>query len=371
MIIYFIYLGTFCLCSFFDFKSDKYLRQFSILSIFFFSIIFIGLRFHTGSDWYGYIRYYNSVDWQNNQYGIGFQILNIFCKRFFDDYYAVQFFASLFFIYSVFHFYLKNAKYPILGIIISISLYFNDIYMSQVRQSIAIGIILLFSDFIFQKKFLLFLFGIILGLSFHITAIIALPIYFFRIRTPKTIKVCGVLFGFLCILKKSIPISLLVLGAKLLPGSYGDLIIKYVTNPMFLHGSTGRSYFFAKLLLGLLVILFINPKTEKDQVYLNCLVLSCVLSSFSLSFSLFRRIEFYFGFFTILAYLKILDLKLFKEKNIRILMFLLLMTFFIIPYIKNRLAKPTPMNDAPKRYKPYYNYLNYPDGAQYRKDWCE
>ena len=371
MIIYFVYLGTFCLCSFFDFKSDKYLRQFCIFSMFFFSIIFIGLRFHTGSDWYGYIRYYNSVDWDNNKYGIGYQILNIFCKSLFDDYYAVQFFASLFFIYSVFHFYLKNTHYPILGIIISISLYFNDIYMSQVRQSIAIGIILLFSDFIFQRKFLPFLFGVILGISFHITAIIALPIYFFRIKTPKTMKICGVIFGLLCILKKSIPISLLILGAKFLPGIYGNLVIKYITNPMFLHGSTGGSYFFAKLLLGLLIILFLNPNTEEDQVYLNCLVFSSILSSFSLAFSLFRRIEFYFGFFTIIAYLKVLNLNFFKEKYFKMLAFLLLMFFFIIPYTKNRLAKPTPMNDAPKRYVPYYNYLNYPNGAQYRKDWCE
>ena len=371
MIIYFIYLGTFCLISFFDFKSDKYVRLFSILTIFFFSIIFIGFRFHTGSDWYGYVNYFNRVDWHNDEYGVGFQLLNILCKQCFNDYYAVQFFASCFFIYSVFHFYFHNTNYPILGILISISLYFNDLYMSQVRQSIAIGIILLFSDFIFQKKFLLFLIGVIIGISFHITAILALPIYFFRIRTPKSLKVCGILFGFLCVIKKNIPISLLALGAKFLPGSYGELVIKYITNPMFLHGSTGRSYFFAKLLLGFIIVMFINPQSEKEQVFVNCLVMTCILNTFTLSFSLFRRLEFYFGFFTVVAYLKIIDLKLIKDKNIKIIVYFLIMTFFIIPYIKNRLEKPTPMNDAPKRYIPYYNYWHYPDGAQYRKDWCE
>ena len=211
MTIYFVYLGVFCLISFLDFKSDKCLRQFSIFCLFFFSIIFIGLRFHTGSDWYGYIKYYNAVDWHNNQYGLGYQILNLFCKNIFNDYYAVQFFSSLFFIYAVFHFYLTNMKYSILGIIISISMYFNDLYMSQVRQSIAIGIILLFSDYIYQRKFLHFLCGILLAMSFHITAILALPIYFFTIKTSKVMKIGGVLFGILCLLKRSLPILFLTL----------------------------------------------------------------------------------------------------------------------------------------------------------------
>ena len=84
-----------------------------------------------------------------------------------------------------------------------------------------------------------------------------------------------------------------------------------------------------------------------------------------------RRLEFYFGFFSIIAYLKVLDLKLIKERNIKVLAYLLLMTFFIIPYVKNRLEKVSPTNDAPKRYNPYYNYLNYPEEAKYRKDWNE
>lgn len=111
MIIYLLFFSQF----FFDFSSNKkYVVLFKkIVEIYacLLLICFCGLRYYTGADWYGYIHYYNEVDWSNNEYEIGYKLLNILCKTIFDNYYSVQFITSAFFIFSVFKFLKKYSNY--------------------------------------------------------------------------------------------------------------------------------------------------------------------------------------------------------------------------------------------------------------------
>lgn len=365
--VYMLYFAIFFIASFFDFKSDKCLRQYIVLLLFIYSIIFIGLRFHTGSDWFLYTKYYNVVDWENQKYGFGFKSLNILCKKIFNDYYAMQFLSSMFFIYSAFHFFTKNTRYPIAAFIISICLYFGDLYMSQIRQSLAIGIILLGSDYIFEKKLKQYLCVILCASLFHITALLAFPLYFLRMKLNKHIRVLVILFALLCIVKKAIPMQILNLIANFFPGQIGKLAIKYLSNPLFSHGSELSSglYFYARFLLALFIVLFYKPKYAKDYIFINCLTLSCFIISFSLTISVVRRVEYYYAFFAILGYFKLLDIDIIKNKHFFILYYMLFIVFFFFPFAKYRKGSEN------SRYIPYYNYLNYPSEAEYRKDWYE
>lgn len=116
------------------------------------TIFFCGLRFYTGADWSGYIEYFETASWENDLYEPGYKLLNVLCKIIFQNYYFVQFLASVFYVVSVFYFCRKNTKHYFTAIMLSILFSFEGLLMSQVRQSIAISILLLGSNYLFYYK---------------------------------------------------------------------------------------------------------------------------------------------------------------------------------------------------------------------------
>ena len=100
--IYVGFLLIFALASFFDTSREEIsLKSVSLLILFLITVFFIGLRYYTGADWSGYINYFNTVSWDNNTYEFGYKLLNLFVKNTVNDYFFVQFLATLFFSFSV------------------------------------------------------------------------------------------------------------------------------------------------------------------------------------------------------------------------------------------------------------------------------
>ena len=374
--IYIVFLSLFFFASFLDFGRDLTFRKLSVFYLFIFACFFIGFRFHTGNDWSGYIRYFNTVTFSNAKYGLGFKLLNISCKYLFSDYYSVQFISTLFFLFVTFHFFHKYSNYPMLGIFIFISFYFVDLYMAQLRQSIAIGILVLGIDFVIKNKPWFFLLTVIIASLFHITAVFAVLIYFTRFKYPSFVNIFFIIFSLVNIFSRSITLKIMMLGAKVISGKIGDLIIYYITNPMFLHGQkTGSGvYFFLKLIFAFFIIVCIKPKTIMDNCEKNSLTISCFITSLAFSFSILRRLEYYFGFLSVLCYLKFFDFKFVRSKKVFIIFYMIFALFFFLPFYKQRTTNVYDSRSGEmtqERWLPYYNYLNYPIKAIYRKDWNE
>jgi hypothetical protein len=142
-------------------------------------ILFIGLRYKTGRDWGNYIRLFESI-LQNKDSTVepGYIWLNKIIYYTFGNYFVVQFIASFVTIYAYYNFIKGHARFPIFALCLFIIFFFFDILMSQVRQSMAVGIILLGIESIFERKFTKYLFYILAASMFHISAICAIPIYF-------------------------------------------------------------------------------------------------------------------------------------------------------------------------------------------------
>jgi hypothetical protein len=141
-------------------------------------VLFVGLRYHTGGDWYLYNKIFNyslSPNPEHTEYG--YLLLNKFFKLTFNNYYILQFAVTLFIGISFYKFYKKHSQYPIVSFSLMVWIFFYTILMSQVRQSIAIAIILYSTQYIFDRKLWHFLCMIIVACFFHVSAVAAIPLY--------------------------------------------------------------------------------------------------------------------------------------------------------------------------------------------------
>ena len=182
-----IYLIPFLLATFF---SVLYYLNLLKLSNFFYAIalfllsIFSGIRFEVGPyDWLGYQQFFNKLNLNNNifelytkenqQFEVGYYLLNYLVKYFDGDYRLIFISSSLFLSYTLYKF-TKNFsinRFYILTIYIGYGYYVLN--FAQVRQSIAIGFFILGCNFyLFHRGKILPLLIASIGLLFQYSSII-------------------------------------------------------------------------------------------------------------------------------------------------------------------------------------------------------
>lgn len=376
--IYILFLLLFAICAIFDYSNQK---TFSIIIkeyLIFILIIFVGLRFNTGSDWAGYINYFDSVDIDTEKYETGFKILNIFIKSFFNNYYLLQLVASTFFIIAFCKFFYNfNKKYYFLSIYLAITLYFSGLFMAQVRQSIAVGILLIGSKYILERKPIRYFVSVFIASLFHSSAIMALFVYFIRCRVPKIINFLIILISLFLTRMPGVTISLLEKFVIFLPKNLQEFVIIYLNSQRFnMAGETASGlYFYSKILFALFILIFYQPKSIIDICSLNGLCVSVFITSLALGFSMVGRLEPYVGFFSIIGYTRFFEINdLKRNKSFYFICFLLFLIYFFIPFARERTSRARSKitgRIGNYSYLPYYNYLNYPAEAENRKDWME
>ena len=370
--IYRCFLFIFIVASFLDINKKrtaiKAVMAFYILSI---VICFIGLRYYTGSDWSAYIKYFDNVDWFDKTYGFGYKALNIFSRSVVNDYYFFQFWATAIFCISIYRFYKKNSNYVFLSLLLVIAFYLDNLFMAQVRQSLAIAILLLGSNYFIENKWVKYVACVFIATLFHLSAIFALFCILLKVHFPKFLQILLVLFNFIFICFPNIVIQFFLLLSNFTKGVYHDLIITYL-NSLELGirtVSTPGLYFYAKRFLALFIILFYKPRSRFDTITVNALIFSILINSMSRSFIVIGRLEYYIGFYAIIGWTHLLDIKFIKKnKNVFLMVFFTFILFFSYPFCKGYTHQV--LSGRSDGYLPYWNVFVHPDGA-HRKDWCE
>lgn len=375
--IYIFFLLLFVAASFLDISRRQVaIKKVTALYLMIIAVCFIGLRYYTGADWSGYIRYFNKVDWSDRTYGFGYKVLNILSRSIIDDYYFCQFIATCIFCLSIYRFYKKTSEYFFLSLFLAVVLYFSSLFMAQVRQSLAIAVLLFGSNYLIDGKRIKYAVCVLVAALFHMTAVFALVCLLLRLRIPKFLQIMGILLGFVLIRFPNLTIQFLLLLSNFVTGAYHDLIIGYLNSQKFGRGAELNSglFFYAKQLLALLIIMFYKPRNNLDTIALNALILSCFIHNAAISFLMFDRLEPYVGFYAIIGWTRLLDIRLVKEnKNIFFMVLIVFITFFAFSFYRNRtnhsVSKVTG-RDLQYGYVPYYNVFFHPEGAK-RKDWNE
>lgn len=218
---------------------------------------------------------------------------------------------------------IKSSPYPWLSIYLYLGLYLFYQSLNGTRQYIAVAIMFYFSKYIFEKKLLRFLFGIVLAMGFHQTAIVFVPLYLINyVNQNRYVKIAiyGLFIG-------------LLLNFNLLLSFFISLFPSYeVYQESLSVGSGGiRDIVIALSILSIgkfVNTYFKNSKSSRDLETFMYIYLFTSIMSYLSSGNLVQRIGWYFSIFAIL-YIpsKIKDIS--NESIRNIVLFVLVFLIFI------------------------------------------
>ncbi len=335
-------------------------------------VLFVGLRYNTGADWNLYKQIFNGT-LSNTEYG--YLLLNKTFNTIFGNYYVLQFSATLFFVFSVCRLYKKEAPYPIAALTLLMCFMLFNILMAQIRQSISIGIIVLFSNYIFERKPIRFLLVIFVASFFHTSAITAIPLYFLYKNYGKALPVVLILVANIFYFYPESLKTIVLQIAPILPEDFSTKAVLYMESlfAQKVQFNTGLFYL-SQLAIILLIVLFVKTNNNKTAFFVNSLAMFAIIKAFSSSVYILGRLESYYLVYGVVAFTYIWDLKI---KQIQLssskLVFatILLLFFCVLPVRDITSTKISNLTNRPVNYglSPYYNCISHPPKATLRKDW--
>lgn len=338
--------------------------------------LFVGLRYHTGADWSGYIKIFNkSLSANSNYMGYepGYIVLNKLFKVIFNNYYVLQFACSLFFIFAVSRFYRKETNFPITALLILVCLLLFEIFMAQVRQSIAVAIIILGANYIFDRKILHFLCIVFIASLFHISAIVAIPLYFLYRNWGKIVPIIiivatNIIFFFPKIIKYVVLWIVPILPTRLATISEDYFNTSFAEQVEFSSGL----FYIGQTILIILVVSFVKIKDNKMAFFVNASTVFAAIKALSNGVFILTRLQPFYLVFAVVAFTFLIDLDVKKITQSRLIFAVLITLFFLIMPVKGIYStKILPLTNRPANYPfvPYYNCISHPQEATLRKDW--
>lgn len=373
LFVLFLFIGS--LLEVMGYREDqmKYVRWF-ILG---FLLVFVGLRFNTGADWNNYKLAFESISEgiKSTGWESGFIVLMKVIFYLFGNYYVLQFLVTSLLLYSLNKFYTNNTNYPILSMTLFVLIFFTSILMAQLRQSIAMSVILIGAKYVFERNFLKYLIIVVLACLFHVSAIVALPIYFLNRKISTTISVLLILTVQVFYFFPSVILNMVETIVVIFPSRFQRLFEVYVGTSYADKVEFSSGVYYIATLLFLIVVLFLTKKSTDKSIYFhNTLIILIILYSLSKAFLILERFQSYYYVFAIVCVVNMLDLKIssIKLNATKIISFAIIYSFFLFPLIKDLTNTNVGTRTGRKfnyAYVPYYNVLNYPPEATKRLDW--
>lgn len=296
-------------------------RKLEILGLFIFSII-LGLRYNFGVDYSGYYLNYNNINiLDNEKYKFSepaFYYLNTLFGNF--SFNLMLFFIAL---VTLFLFYSRIKNDRDRTLIVFIFLLYSGSYLLQIvalRQGIAAMIFFYSIEYINQRNFKKYFFGILIAALFHNSAIFLLFIYFLKNITRKTLYII-LLLG-LILSNYYILNPILLLLKKI---SFMAIYINYLqyTKPIF---GTGLGFIFT-ILFTILFIYFYNRIRDERKIYYLIFLFSFFISILNTAGMPVLRFKMYFAFFAMIAIPELINS--FTQRENRIILKVFTVLFLI------------------------------------------
>jgi len=290
-------------------KNNKYYIYF----VSFMLAVILGLRgISIGIDT---IAYYNSFNKIKNlslfqaldvKVEPGYRLFEFIVGRVFGNYQYLLIIAAILYITVISYHIYKYSSNPMFSYLLFILFGFYTFALSTTRQIIAIGFVMIAFKYIKEKKIFKYMFFVILAFSFHMTAIIFLPCYWFNMfkLSKKTI----ILF---------ISIALVVIGLK------DDIRIFLINNskneymPMETGGNKMYLFMLASVALGIVFRKQLIRNNDSNKYLFYMMVVSAILMPVTQFNPAVMRLYFYFFIFMIIYIPNLLIV--IKDKAIRLI----------------------------------------------------
>ncbi|WP_297599208.1 EpsG family protein [uncultured Cetobacterium sp.] len=233
----------------------------------FFLIVFLGTRGFLGWDWY---FYYPSFLNGTYVYEKGYMFFTIFISRIWKNYIFYQFITGSIDLLVFYFVFKRYCKYPILTFAIFFSIQGLQMEVELLRNMKAIVLFLLSLKYIEERKILPFLLLNVLGATFHLSALIYLPMYYIlNINYNKKIILSIFILGsFYYIFDLKIFIILLENLGNVSNGAFRDRVLNY-KSVLPIETFRGLNMFYLERLI-LFAVAYFNEKNIilKNSAYI-------------------------------------------------------------------------------------------------------
>lgn len=285
-------------------------------------ILFFGLRGYIGYDWYSYKPNFDKIvtigellkgntQVLHSGYELGFQIYTSFIKTLTNNYFIYNFInVSVDFI--ILYFVIKRfSKYPILSLLLFFGIYGVALEIDMIRNAKSIMLFLLSIKYIDERKILNFGVLNILGILFHYSSILYLPMYFIlNIKWNKKFILFLFILGNIYYLSDiRIVMRIIKEYNTLLPTGVGAKLSGYFSI-IPLDFPLGFSLYYFERVIMFLICWFVSDNL-KNKKYGNIMLNSLYISIFFfLYLSEFSIVTMRFGLLFIYSYWFILPMLL-------------------------------------------------------------
>lgn len=203
------------------------------------------------------------------------------------DYQAFAMVVSCFTLLSLAHFVKKYSPSPVQSFLLWMGLLFFTFTMSGLKQTIAMSLVILAFDGIYERKILNFLFFVIVASIFHFPALVFLPAYWIaNMRLGKTYLIFLTVLFFVTYL-------------------FRDQLVDWMTDTYETEiiNNSGMRFLANKVVVMLIIIIaaiVVRPPHSDDGLYCSLLMLvgvSAVIQTFASYNNTFERLaDYYFQF---------------------------------------------------------------------------
>lgn len=282
-------------------SANKGLRNFGLFISIFIPSLLAGMRYGVGTDFFNYDYNFNIIrqsPWsiildQKVPWEFGFKLLIKILSVFFNN--SMIFFVIAFLTLSLFVITL-NKYYNKQNIIIAYSIFIFCFFpqsLNITRQMLAIVIIFYAYNYIFEKKFYQYILLCFLASTIHLTAFIAVPVYFLWNSEKKNIEpilstVIIIVASFLSIFYTRIIFYL----AQFIP-----FLFKY-EYLSFSSVRTNRDFYLRLIILIFLIFMlkYIEKIDQRFNLYILLYSLALIIGFTGFSTPFFKRLIYYFTF---------------------------------------------------------------------------
>lgn len=297
-------------------------------------IILTGLRsYNIGADTLVYLDaldYYKSLDHNNILFAelvepfdfeIGYFFLTKICAWLGCNKTVFLFIIATLIYLPLFKTIETRSTKPILSILIYFGLGIFSYSLGIFRQMIACSILLIGIKYIEKREIFKYIFIVLLASSFHLTALIALPIYW--LYTIKISKTVINIFLFIEIIFLFFGRYILLFIFNLLPSYSGYINSQYD----LIGGSYLMLVFFA-----IIAILSLRALDDKNKVSFISLYITIMIQTLAYSMNLFGRLVPYFSIHLIILIPQLIDFYFTKKETKKMAIIFVSIIFMLLTF---------------------------------------
>ena len=261
-------------------------------------ILFAVCRYQYGND---YVPYYESFIQIHNGEGspfpkeVLFTLLNKICPSF----YILIAVTSSFFLLVIYKLIRSNIDDKFVGLAVFILLfnpYIYLVYLSAIRQSIAMALFIIAIYYSRQKKIVPYVLLVLTATLFHTSAIILLPLYF----VANESKLNRTQFVILLVV-----VALFLFDSTLLKSTVAKALELFDNRnyDLYFRGESGNSLRATALSAVYFLYTLINLRklSGATLMYAKLYLIGTILALFAYHFSMLTRVQMYFDLFSVVA----------------------------------------------------------------------